>query len=236
MANAVHEPNTINTVPDVWPGAFGAYKHSKMAIMTNLWIVILLFVLSFALSSSRSIADDKSAAYVGISAVSFLASIWFEASMITTLLASIKGKRISINEALQVGGTFFVKFLLQSLLLGLIAIGSFLLLIVPGLIIMPRLSLAQYFLIDKNMGVTESIKASWDATRGNVGKVWGIFGVNLLIVLLFLTIIGLPFAVYFGLMYSAAMIILYKWLEKYGDKSLAHTKTATPAGPIISSK
>ncbi len=228
--------NDIQTVPQSWPGAFGVYKHSKTVVSTNLWVIVLLFVFSFALSSASSIADEKSTAYMSISLITSLASLWFQASMVMAFLSGIRAKRVSINDALQTGGTFFVKFLLQSLLMGLIAIVSFLLLIVPAFIILPRLALAQYYLLDKNMGVVDSLKASWEATRGHVGKVWGIFGVNILIGLLFITFIGIPFAAYFGLMYSAAIAILYVWLEKHGEKFPPKAKTEVPAGPIIASK
>lgn len=235
MTTTTQPNDEIETVPQTWPGAFGLYKHSKAVIMTNLWVIVLLFVFSFVLGSASNIADQKSSAALGINIASSLANVWFEAALVVAVVAGINKKRLSINDALQKGGTFFVNFLLQSLLLGLIAIGSFLFFIVPAFIILPRLSLAQYYLIDKNMGITESLKASWAATRGNVGKVWGIFGVNVLIVLLLITVIGIPFAAYFGLMYSAAIAILYRWLDKNPHTA---SKPATPAqnGPILSQK
>lgn len=235
MATTTEPTNEIETVPQTWPGAFGLYKHSKAAVMVNVWIIVLLYVLSFALSSAANVADRNSSTYAGISLVTGLVNIWFEAALIITILSSVRRKPISFNTALQSGGTFFVKFFLQSLLIGLIAVVSFLLLIVPAFIILPRLTLAQYYLVDKNLGVVDSLKASWEATRGHVGKVWGIFGVNILIGLLFITFIGIPFAAYFGLMYSAAIAILYVWLEKYGEKFPPKTKPV-PAGPIISAK
>jgi hypothetical protein len=49
---------------------------------------------------------------------------------------------------------------------------GFLLLVVPGLILLTRWSAASGFLIGARAGIVESLSASWDATRGNG---WAIF-------------------------------------------------------------
>lgn len=104
----------------------------------------------------------------------------------------------------------------------LIIVASAALFIIPVFFIAPRLVLAQYFIVDKNMGPVESIRASWNATKGNVGKVYGIFGATLVMSLLMLTIIGIPFALYFLLMYSAAYPLLYVW-------AMRRTEVVAPA-------
>lgn len=87
--------------------------------------------------------------------------------------------------------------------------------------------LAQYFLIEGKLGIVDSLSASWNATKGNVGKVWGIFGVSLLFGLLFLTFIGIPFAIYFIVMYQAAFAVLYMYLKQ----SPTSTTAAVPSAP-----
>jgi hypothetical protein len=64
------------------------------------------------------------------------------------------------------------------------------------------------------MSPIEAIKASWDATEGHVGKVYGILGVNILILLPIITLIGVLATVYFGFMYYAATAVLYVFLTK----------------------
>jgi len=57
---------------------------------------------------------------------------------------------------------------------------GFLLLIVPGLILLVRWSAASGFLIGARKGVIESLTASWEATKGHG---WSIFGAGLVLVI-----------------------------------------------------
>lgn len=224
--NEPHKDTVTEAVPSVWPGAFKVYAASKEAMMYNIktvvWLIVLSFVVSIAANvvspnqfyaTDTTVASTSSASGMLINIVSQLLSILLSAAMIYAIIAGVKRQKMSLNESLEAGLKKFLPIIGQSLLLGLIALGSILLFIVPVFFIMPRLALAQYYLLEGNMGVTDSITASWRATKGNVGKVWGIIGVNLLIALLCITIIGIPFAVYFGIMYSAAEVILYFWLK-----------------------
>lgn len=222
------------TIPSVWPGAFGLYKYSRNAMRVNIGTYMAVFVLSIVVSSiSTGFADEKSPSYILLNLAANIISVWFEAALIIVILQSVARHKVSLNDSLQQGLAMFGKYFLQSLLLGLIAIGSILCFIIPAFFILPRLSLAQFFLFDKNMGVTESIKASWESTRGHVGKVWGIIGASFAMALLMLTIIGIPFSVYFIIMYSAANAILYFWLIKHGaDTATSPTPVNGPVSPI----
>jgi len=159
-----------------------------------------------------------------------LVSIWISAAIAIALVVSVKRQKMSVSESLRDGGAIFLPFLGLNLLLGLITVASVLLFVIPVFFVLPRLMLAQYFLIEGKLGVMESISASWNATKGNVGKVWGIFGVNVLLVLLFMTILGIPFALYFGVMYQAAIPVLYLYLKKLPQTSTAAVSAAS-SGP-----
>jgi hypothetical protein len=62
------------------------------------------------------------------------------------------------------------------------------------------------------MSPIEAIKASWAATEHHISKVYGIIGVNILIALISITIIGILATIYFAVMYIAAVPILYSFL------------------------
>jgi hypothetical protein len=64
------------------------------------------------------------------------------------------------------------------------------------------------------MDILDSIRASWDKTNGHVGKVYGIVGVNILMALLVITIIGIPVAIYLLVAYSAAFAYLYRYIVR----------------------
>ena len=109
---------------------------------------------------------------------------------------------------------------LAYLLCGAILVASFIALIVPFFFIAPRLVNVGYFILDKNMGVMDALKASWNTTDKNVGKVYGIVGAYIAYSLLFITIIGIPFAIYFIVMYSASTTVYYEYTSKQNPNPL----------------
>jgi hypothetical protein len=72
----------------------------------------------------------------------------------------------------------FWHYLGMSILSGIAMVVGFLLLIVPGTILMVRWSAASGFVIDGREGVTDSLAASWRATKGHS---WAIFFAGLII-------------------------------------------------------
>jgi len=216
----------LSGTPDTWPGAFGVYKYSKQAVKLNIGTLILIWVINFAVS----IILEAVLKNVGQAIVLVLSSL-LTAAYTLTYLAGIRGERRSVGEALSAAMPLWLKMIALNLLVGISVALSLLLLIIPFFFVLPRLSLATYFLVDKNMGVLEAYKASWAATKGNVGKVWGIIGATIAMVLLMITIIGIPFAIYFLIMYSAAMAVLYVFLGKAQPAGAPAAPSPAPVPP-----
>jgi uncharacterized membrane protein len=74
-----------------------------------------------------------------------------------------------------------VNYFLVALLTGLIVLGGFILLIIPGIFFALRLKFAVYLVIDKNFSPVEAIKKSWAITRGNT---WNLFFLGILFALI----------------------------------------------------
>ena len=72
----------------------------------------------------------------------------------------------------------FFRFLFASLLYGLITFAGFILLVIPGIYLAMRLQFYRYFIVDKGSLVTESLKKSWEVTRGSA---WNLFIFGLLL-------------------------------------------------------
>ncbi|KLE35347.1 hypothetical protein [Aurantiacibacter luteus] len=77
------------------------------------------------------------------------------------------------------GGGFWT-FLGMSILAVLGMIVGFILLIVPGIILLVRWSAANGFAVSRGLGAVESLKVSWEATRGHS---WSIFFAGLVLTL-----------------------------------------------------
>ncbi|HVV26138.1 MAG TPA: hypothetical protein VHC21_03875 [Candidatus Saccharimonadales bacterium] len=210
-------PNTeepaVLALPSQWPGAFKAYKYSKQAVKLNAnaivgWLIIevLLSVIISGLGRSGGGAPSRGLFEV----VSYLITPLFSAIITKTLIAGVRRQPVSFEAAFSRGASYWLNNLVLSILVTVTVIISLLLLIIPFFFVWPRLTLATYFLVDKNFGPVEAYKASWKATKGYVGRLYGILGAQIAMGLLALTVIGIPFAIYFLIMYSAAHAVIYE--------------------------
>jgi len=200
---------SLSGIPATWPGGFGVYKYSKQAVQLNLGTVVLLWIIYIAVDGGFNLILKQSGSLLGL-----LVGSLMTAALTLTFLAGIRGQRLEIGEALSKALPFWLKMIGLTLLVTITVIISLLLLIIPFFFVFPRLTLSYYYLVDKQMGVMDAYKASWDATQGHVGKVYGIVGATILMVLLMVTIIGIPFSIYFLIMYSAATAVLYEFINK----------------------
>lgn len=222
--NTSTEPNqdaaALEAVPSQWPGAFGLYKYSKTAVMVNVWTLVglmagaIVISLIFGSYDRPAKGEPLRMGYVLAQLVSFFLSAWFSAATALTGIASVKRHKIDATEALQRAGQYLLPIATLSIVTALVAIASFVLLIVPFFFIVPRLILAPYYLLDQKLGVSDSLQASWNGTKGHLGKIYGLIGATLAMLLIILTIVGIPIAIYLVLMYSFAEVILYYFIKQ----------------------
>ncbi len=195
-------------VPETWPGAWGAYKYSKEAIKRN-WVVLLVLILISGIVSSIL---EKSLGQSG-QLLSSLFSIYISVVTMVAYFITVRGGAISWGDVLtKTAPVVYLKYFVNIIALGLSLAVAFLLLIVPGIILLPRLIFAPYLLVDKKLGPLEAMSKSWEISKGHSGKVWGVIGANIAIALLCVTIIGIPFSLYFLFMYSATFYVLYEFI------------------------
>ncbi|MBC8521355.1 MAG: glycerophosphoryl diester phosphodiesterase membrane domain-containing protein [Methanomicrobia archaeon] len=87
--------------------------------------------------------------------------------------------------------------LVSSLLVEIIVLAGLLALVIPGLYLMCRLSLTEHATAIEEKGAIESIKMSWDITKGRAGEIFGIllesglFSIVFVIPALILILIGI---------------------------------------------
>lgn len=209
--------------PDTWPGAFGIYKNSKAAVMRNLVTIIVIWLISIFVSAILNGILKKPGELI-----SFIVGSLFAAAYTITYIESVRGNKIEVGESINRALPLWLNMFLLSLLICLASIVSFLLLVVPFFFVFPRLILGPYYLVDKKTGVMDAFQASWDNTKGHVGKVYGIIGAIIAMGLLMITIIGIPFSLYFLIMYSAAYAILYEYIQKHPSAAPAAAKPSEP--------
>lgn len=218
----------IEPIPTEWPGGFGLYKHSKAAVKFNFNTLLILFIANMLLSGlAQGLERDHPLLPVVSLATGFVAL-----TSAIAYLASVRKQKLSIGDALKqaIQPKLWLNAIGLAILAGLTVAVSILLLVVPFFFVLPRVWPSLYFVLD-GKGPVEALKASFAATKGHVGKIYGVIGATIAIELLFVTIIGIPFAIYFLFMYGAATAITYVFITKNAPATstpIAPAPTATP--------
>jgi len=165
-------------------------------------LLILVYGLLALLNSfSDSLKKESFLASFILNIISSLISIIFGLGLIKISLKLCDGEEAKFSDLISQYKLFF-RYLFASFLYGLITFLGFILLIVPGIILSIRLGFFDYLIVDKNSRIIESLKRSWEITKGNA---WNLF----LLYLLFAIInISGAFALIVGLFWSIPTTML----------------------------
>lgn len=132
----------------------------------------------------------------------WILGIIVSAGMIKIQILLGRGDDAKFSDVWVTNFRLLVRFMLTGIVSGLIVLGGLILLIIPGLIFALRLSFAPYFVLDKNMGAIEAVKASWNATKGNLMELL------LLGVLCMLVVIAGFLALVVGLIWAVPTVLV----------------------------
>jgi len=196
---------------------FGAaVKFGWQKIKENFWPLVAVTVIGIIVNAmfSYSVKSLEKT----MPAASFIVNLCSTAvNMIMTLGITKIGLKVYAGEKFEVSEIFesyrlFLKYLLATILYFLAVIGGLILLIVPGIILIIRMGLYTYLIVDKQMGPLEALKESMRLTKGNAFNLF-LFWFLLLGVLIlgFLClIVGLIVAIPVSLL---AYVFVYRYLE-----------------------
>jgi len=210
------------------------FSESSDAVRRNLGVFILISSLSI-LSTAWQIGSDlkdktHGSAWGSIAKNSVLGTnndyphigggvilvLFFIAGVALALMSTIltlraaKKHTVTFSEVWEEFTGVWLK-LIGVMLLAAILIGfSFVLLIIPGIFVLPRLIMAPYVLLDQKTGVREAISRSWDMTKGRMDVIWYVilFGVVLSLPSI-VPILGPIVAFTLSILYSVAMPLRY---------------------------
>lgn len=144
------------------------------------------------------------------------------ASVIASLMAAVlnlraaQGKKVSLSTVWKEfsGGWLWLKLLGLVIVAAVIIFVGFILLIVPGIILLWRLFLAPYILIDKKTTIDEAISQSWRMSKGHA---WSIYSILLFSFVLALSgivpLVGNLIAFVLATAYAAAPALRYQEIE-----------------------
>lgn len=202
-----------NSAASKWLGGRFIVKQSIIDFFTNIvpWLVGLLAIVPILLAvilqlATNSENNTSSAAINIISAVLGLVGlvavvytfICYLASTPLYGLARADGKKMTTREVFTIRGQLAWRIFKVEFLLTLAIIAGFLMLVIPGIVIlvlfMPAMVLVPYVIVEEDLGTVDSLKRAHQLGKDHLGKVWGIIGWFLLIGLIILIPIAIIIA------------------------------------------
>ncbi len=103
--------------------------------------------------------------YLLIEVIAQIIMHWLEIGLVIITLKIARGKKSSIKDLFR-GGEYLFTYIFTSLLYYLLIIFGFILLIVPGIIWSLKYMFYPYLIVEKKMGIIESLKESGRMTDG----------------------------------------------------------------------
>lgn len=203
-----------------FPDAFSLLRPSANALMLNIWTFLgLLFIaIIFSVISNISGGQLDSPVMLFFYLVSLAASFIIAPAYTIAELRSADDKKIDLVDTVKQGLPYAIRMFLLQILTALVVLVGLLLLIVPGIIAIQRLLLAQYYLVDKDLGIIDAMKASAADAKKYPGAVWGLIGVLLVYMLLLFTILFIPVSIVLLVAYLCAPAIRYYQIQDAAKK------------------
>ncbi len=135
-----------------------------------------------------------------------LVEIYINAGVLKIIINDLNGKEPELFD-LFTAGDVYLNFLIASILYGLIVGIGTILLIIPGIILGIMFQFYKYAIVDKKLGIIESLNYSKDLTSGYR---WTIFGIDIVLILInvagaLLLVVGLLFTIPLTLITEALM-------------------------------
>jgi hypothetical protein len=229
MAKKADKTDNQTPADNAWAGAFAAYGRVFDQIKKNpgpAW----LFVGTYVLFSSVSTFFQDGTAYPNHAPYEDIAYFIFLLAIPVYGLALADRKRISLGEFMRLDLMRYLSLFAASILYVLIVGGSLLLLIVPAIWTIAWFFVTPYVVVDQGKGPIKSLKASKRLAQNHKGKVWGIIGVSILLmipaaVFQYIPFIGIAASAFVTVLSTGAAASLYRWLQHEGTKATQTTKS-----------
>ena len=216
--------NNIESFTEILEFVFKSYKESLDALKLNLGTFVMLAILPFILSmlalpflivAGRSSSTFMTVLSFAVMAVLAIISLVFLPAYTITQLESVRGNKVSFGQVFEKSKPLFLPYLGLILLSALAVMVGFVLLILPGIAISLLLTFSGYYLVDKKLGIINSIKASTKLVIENWQWVAALFILQSVIgVFAYIPLLGWAVALVGFIAYLCVNTIVYLKISK----------------------
>lgn len=224
------DPTKSNTT---FPSVFSLYKPSwqalKLSFITSvklglvailpLFALILVPILQLAAPNSGSgkIVIDITSIIIGIAVI--VSIIWLSViiapGIVYTQLQATRGVKVDFKEAFEYGKPLAFNFFILDLFVGLIVLGGFILFIVPGIFMLKRYILVNYYFVDKKLSYKEAMSVAKESSKKYSGVHWGILGIQFLTqAVSYIPLIGPFISLAMSVMYYLVPVVRYEQIRQ----------------------
>jgi uncharacterized membrane protein len=221
-----------------------SWEALKLNLITFIWILILPLLLVMAMISALMLAlssysaaggsfafNEASLSSLSIETIALLSVgllgiivllVLLTIASIVVQLESVRGKKITFQDAINRSLSFFWRIVGLGVLCILIIFAGLILFIVPGLLALFFLVLSGYVLIDQNTGIKQAIVTSYNLTKKHWKVVLALIVVNAVINIPgTIEGIGSIVATILAIVYYCLPAIIYLRIKKSSPKILA---------------
>jgi hypothetical protein len=225
-------PSTDPTnTPTKLPSAFSLFTPSSKFVQRNLSNFLIIYFIPAAVIAvvdlfvTPSTDHRISNAWLSIFLIVALYYLIILAAKPFLELAAAKGHKPSLYKVFEQSSLYWIRLLGLYIVQGFAIVFGFILLIIPGLILITRFYFAQYFLIEENLGVFDAMRRSNAITKGHAMAVWGVIGVQFLLGTGgWIPFIGPLISAGLGMLYDCAPAIRFMELKALADRSTPGVK------------
>jgi len=194
---------------DILARAWTIYKDQWLMCIGAVLIVgilnwVVAQIASFSSAVIGPLSGDPVVAYMCMILGMFasqLFALWLNIGLALLFLDVARGREPSLGDLFR-GGPYYLTVLVATILVTLVYCAGLVLLIIPGIIFALMLSQYFYLIVDRNVGIIESLELSKQITHGN----------KLMILVLWLLSVALVFAGFLmccvGVIFTAPLVSL----------------------------
>ncbi len=234
MATSPDQPKKdLGSVFDLLPKSWEYVKRNwQMFAVVNIFAILSAIAAATSTDHTNNqyygdptanlISNQAAIGWGAIGLVFFLilifATLFLYAMSVDLELRASQGERPDFNSLVEAGKKYWLRLLGLFIVGGLIVLVGLVLLIIPGLFAFYRLCLSPYLMVEKDLGIKESLKASNELVKQNGGPVLHALLLTFLIavavgIIASVPVVGPLVGTALGIAYSLVLVLRYHQVQ-----------------------